>query len=80
MATIKDKGATEATSAAAEARDEVQAKADEALAKGYIGEVPDPHPNAAYSIQTGPDSPPVIEDNATRFGQPAATKETKTDA
>lgn len=48
---------------------EVQAKMDEALAKGYIGVVPDPIPNSAYSLQSGPDSPPVIDDNQTRFAQ-----------
>lgn len=57
---------------------EVQAKADESLEKGYIGEVSDPHPNEAYSILTGPDSPPLHEDDRTRFAQPSApsTKET----
>lgn len=60
---------------AADANAEVQSKMDDALAKGYIGTVPDPHPNAAYSIQTGPDSPPVIEDNQSRFGQSSVTKE-----
>lgn len=54
---------------------EVQAKADEALAKGYIGETPDDHDDLAYSPQTGPDAPPLIEDDRTRFAQPAARKE-----
>jgi hypothetical protein len=57
---------------AAEAKDEAQARADEALAKGYIGTVPDPNPNLAYSTQTGPDAPPLIDDDRTRFNQPAA--------
>lgn len=36
---------------------EVQAKTDEAEEKGYIGSTPDPHPNEAYSLKSGPDSP-----------------------
>lgn len=54
---------------------EVQAKVDEAEDKGYFGSVPDPHPNSAYSLQSGPDSPPLAEDDRTRSGQPAAPKE-----
>lgn len=30
--------------------DEVQAKVDEAEAKGYLGEVPDPTPNENYTV------------------------------
>lgn len=44
---------------------QVQAKFDEAEAKGYIGETPDPHPNEAYSLQSGPDSPGGLPDNTT---------------
>jgi hypothetical protein len=38
---------------------EVQKKTDEAQEKGYIGTVPDEHPNSAYSLASGPDAPPV---------------------
>lgn len=40
---------------------EVQAAMDEATSKGYFGTVPDPNPNEAYSIQSGPDSPTAAE-------------------
>lgn len=36
---------------------QVQAAVDEATEKGYVGAVADPHPNEAYSLQSGPDSP-----------------------
>lgn len=45
---------------------QVQAKFDEAHAKGYFGETPDPHPNEAYSLQSGPDSPGGLPDDTTR--------------
>lgn len=41
--------------------DEVQAKTDDAQEKGYVGTVPDPNPNEAYSLKTGPDSPSASE-------------------
>jgi hypothetical protein len=63
------------TAAAESGNAEVQATADDATAKGYIGEVNDPHPNDAYSIKTGPDSPPLVPDNTTRAAQPTVTKE-----
>lgn len=40
---------------------EIQARADEAAAKGYFGTVPDKHPNSAYSLASGPDSPSAAE-------------------
>ena len=40
---------------------EVQAKTDEAEEKGYIGTTPDPFPNSAYSLKSGPDSPTAAE-------------------
>lgn len=40
---------------------EVQAQADDAAEKGYIGTSPDPFPNEAYSLKTGPDSPTAAE-------------------
>ena len=43
---------------------ELQAKADEAAEKGYIGSTPDPFPNEAYSLQSGPDSPTIVEQQA----------------
>lgn len=36
---------------------EVQSDRDAAREKGYEGSTPDPHPNEAYSLQSGPDSP-----------------------
>lgn len=40
---------------------EVQQAADEATEKGYIGTTPDPFPNEAYSLKSGPDSPSAAE-------------------
>jgi hypothetical protein len=39
--------------------------------------VPDETPNEAYSIKSGPDSPPAVEDDRTRFTQPVAPSPTK---
>lgn len=36
---------------------ELQARADEATAKGFFGWTPDPNPNSAYSLASGPDAP-----------------------
>jgi hypothetical protein len=57
MATKHDNPDAQADKASAE----VQEKMDDALEKGYIGVVPDPNPNLAYSPLTGPDSPPLVE-------------------
>lgn len=69
MTTKKD------TATADEGNDEVQAKVDDALAKGYIGSVPDPEPNSAHSLASGPDSPLLAPDDRTRTPQHAAPKE-----
>lgn len=57
---------------------EVQAKADEAEEKGYIGTTPDPFPNEAYSLETGPGSPTVLEQQAAILD--ARTKDAKVSA
>lgn len=41
--------------------EEAQAVADEAADKGYIGFTPDPFPNEAYSLKSGPSSPSAAE-------------------
>lgn len=56
---------------------EVQRKMDEYEAQGYIGSVPDPIPNEAYSIKSGPDAPALVPDNQTRVEQYSAPKENK---
>lgn len=43
------------------ARAEIQAVHDEASDKGYFGHTPDPFPNEAYSLATGPKSPSAAE-------------------
>ena len=43
------------------AKAEVQEAMDEAHDKGYIGFAPDPNPNKAYTLLTGPDSPTAAE-------------------
>lgn len=40
---------------------ETQKLIDKAEEKGYIGETPDPRPNSAYSLESGPDSPGVTD-------------------
>jgi hypothetical protein len=40
---------------------EAQKKTDKAEDKGYLGTKVDPLPNSAYSLQSGPDAPPVHE-------------------
>jgi hypothetical protein len=52
-----------------EASREVQKAFDEAEEKGYFGTVPDPHPNSAYSLESGPAGVPLVEDNQTRVAQ-----------
>jgi hypothetical protein len=37
--------------------DEVQSERDAARERGYEGSTSDDHPNEAYSLQSGPDSP-----------------------
>ena len=56
---------------------ELQELADEAEAKGYIGTVPDPNPNEAYTLLTGPDSPTAVTDSTTPVEVPTADGETK---
>lgn len=67
--------------APAKGADEGQAQVDKAVAKeveqGYHGVRVDPIPNEAYTLTTGPDSPPHVEDDATRVGQVHATKDVK---
>lgn len=41
-----------------------------ATARGYVGETPDPHPNSAHSIASGPDAPPAVPNATTRVAQP----------
>lgn len=43
---------------------EVQSRTDEAHEKGYFGTTPDPFPNSAYSLASGPESPTAAETRA----------------
>lgn len=47
-----------------QAKAEVQEAMDAAHEQGYVGTVPDPFPNEAYSLQSGPDSPTVRQQTA----------------
>lgn len=58
-------GDSQATVAAAE----VAALIAPEQERGYFGTVPDPHPNSAYSLASGPDAPPLTPDNRTRNEQ-----------
>jgi hypothetical protein len=40
---------------------EVQKKVEQEQSQGYIGTKVDPTPNEEYSLESGPDSPPVSE-------------------
>lgn len=46
---------------------EVQKTADESQDQGYVGRVPDPNDNEAYTVQTGPESPTAVPDSTTRY-------------
>lgn len=59
---------------------ELQQFVDDAEAKGYIGTVPDPHPNEAYSLKSGPDSPAAVTDNVTGVEVTAADAKEAPDA
>ena len=72
MATSNEQKAD--TKAADKANAEVQAKVDDELSRGYRGHTADPHPNEAYSLTSGPDAPPLVEDANTRFAQPGLPK------
>jgi hypothetical protein len=52
------------------AKGDVAEKVADEQAKGYVGDVPDPLPNSAYSLESGPDSPPHVPDDKTRVGLP----------
>lgn len=71
--TPDDDGST--SQAAAPGNDEVAAKVNADLERGYRGTVPDNAANEAYSLKSGPDGVPLVEDDRTRFAQPSAPKE-----
>lgn len=60
---------------AAKENQEVKEIVDHELEQGFRGAVPDPEPNSAHSLLSGPDSPPLVPDNTTRAVQHAANKE-----
>lgn len=50
--------------------EEVQKAVDEEQEQGFVGEKVDPRPNSDHSLESGPDSPPAVPDDRTRFDQP----------
>lgn len=40
---------------------DVQKQQDKAEEKGFLGQKVDPRPNSDYSLESGPDAPPVHE-------------------
>lgn len=56
---------------------EVQAKVDETEEKGYFGTTPDPFPNEAYSLKSGPDSPTHAETREALAADAAAKEDSK---
>lgn len=61
------------SSGAKQATGDVEQRVQDANAKGYIGEVPDPIPNEEYSLESGPDSPSAVPDHATRYAPEQGT-------
>lgn len=69
MAAAPKKAAAKAAVPKSEAKEEavsgdagaasLQALADKHQSQGYWGTTPDPHPNEAYSLASGPDGPSV---------------------
>lgn len=43
--------------------------------QGYLGTKVDPRPNSAYSMESGPKSPPAVDDDVSRIEQPTVGKE-----
>lgn len=62
----KQDKAPEAPTDAATIKGDVEERAAEEAEQGFIGVKVDPIPNEEYSLETGPDSPPAVEDNRTR--------------
>jgi hypothetical protein len=62
---------TEAKSSPSESaiKGDVAKKVAKETEQGYVGVVTDPTPNEAYSLETGPDSPPIVEDDRTPVTQ-----------
>ncbi|RPH36344.1 MAG: hypothetical protein EHM90_02225 [Chloroflexi bacterium] len=54
--------------------EEVQEKVDKELEQGFSGTEVDPIPNEAYSVQSGPDSPTVVEIDEALADRPNALK------
>lgn len=57
------------------AKGDAQKQVDDEQSKGYVGVKVDPRPNSAYSMESGPDSPPAVDDDVSRIDQPLAGKE-----
>lgn len=56
---------------------DVQEKVDEEQDQGFLGEKVDPIPDEEYTLQTGPASPPYLDDPNTRVEQMTVVPETK---
>ena len=57
------------------AHGDVQEQIDDENEQGFRGEKTDPLPDSAYTLQSGPDSPPAVPDDNTRAGVPAPGKD-----
>lgn len=51
------------------AKGDVQKQVDKEQELGYLGTKVDPLPNSAYSLESGPDSPPAVPDNHSAVAQ-----------
>ena len=48
---------------------EVQKKVDKGEEQGFLGRKVDPRPNSDYSLESGPDAPPLVPDGRSRVEQ-----------
>jgi hypothetical protein len=56
--------------AAKQAKGDVEQKVAKDQEQGFHGTKVDPRPNSDYSLESGPDSPPAVEDDRTGNVQP----------
>jgi hypothetical protein len=51
---------------------DVEEKVNEEQEQGFFGTKVDPRPDSDYSLESGPDSPPAVEDDRSRVEHPHA--------
>lgn len=56
---------------AAAAKGDVEKQVAKEQEQGFVGHKVDPRPNSDYTLESGPDSPPHVENDRTRIEQPS---------